>query len=121
MRLGRDHWLPKMKPLGPARIEVRFQRTFTVSEAERLRAGIWPQVMEEKWVVCLGDSSLDLWQSWTGICIFSLAAQASDSGVTVGPLLVNGDTTQYRRKGDAEDIRLVESLVNGVLRRETVA
>lgn len=115
MRLGRDHWLPKMKPLGPSRIELPYQRTFTASEAGRFRDGIWPQVMEQKWVIFLGDSSLDLWRSWTGVCIFSLPAQASDSGVIVGPLLVNGDTTQYRRKSDAEDIRFVESVINGIL------
>ena len=116
MRLGRDHWLPKMKPLGASRIELAFQRTFTSSEAERLRAGLWPQVMEDKWVVLLGDASLDLWRSWTGHCIFSLAAQTSDSGVTVGPLLVNTDTTQYRRQNDAEDIRIIESLIGRTLR-----
>jgi hypothetical protein len=104
-----------MKPLGPSRIELPYQRTFTASEAGRFRDGIWPQVMEQKWVIFLGDSSLDLWRSWTGVCIFSLPAQASDSGVIVGPLLVNGDTTQYRRKSDAEDIRFVESVINGIL------
>lgn len=104
-----------MKPLGPSHIELAFRRTFTPSEAERLRAGLWPQVMEDKWVVWLGDSSLDLWRSWTGHCIFSLAAQTSDSGVTVGPLIVNTDTTQYRRQSDAEDLRLVESLIGRVL------
>ena len=116
MRLDRDHWLPKMKPLGPSRIVLAFQRTFTPSEAERLRTGLWPQAMEDKWVICLCDSSLDFWRSWTGICIFSLAAETSESGVKVGPLLVNADTTQYRRKNDVEDFHLVESLINKVLK-----
>ena len=115
MKLDRDHWLPKMKPLGSSRIELAFRRTFTLPEAERLRAGLWPQVMEDKWVVWLGDSSLDLWRSWTGSCIFSLAAQASASGLIVGPLLVSTDMTQYCRQNDAEDIRIVESLIGRTL------
>jgi len=109
------HWLSKVQPLGAARVEIPYQRTFSPAEAERLRAGSWPQSMDDKWVVFLGESSLDLWRSWTGHCIYSLAARRAGDGVTVGPMLVNGDSQQYRRSGDADDIRLFESIIGSVL------
>ena len=107
----KDHWLSKVQPLGSARVEIAYQRTFTPAEAERLRAGSWPQSMDDKWVIFLGESSLDLWRSWTGHCIYSLAARRVADGVAVGPMLVNSDSQQYRRTSDADDIRLFEAIV----------
>jgi hypothetical protein len=111
----KDHWLSKVQPLGNARVEIAYQRTFSQAEAETLRAGLWPQSMDDKWVVFLGDSSLDLWRSWTGHCIYSLPVHRVGDGVTVGPLLVNGDSQQYRRTGDADDIRIFEAIIGRVL------
>ena len=111
----RDHWLSKVQPLGSARVEIAYQRTFSPAEAERLRAGLWPQSMDDKWVVFLGESSLDLWRSWTGHCIYSLPARRAGDRVAVGPMLVNGNGQQYRRSGDADDIRLFESIIERVL------
>jgi hypothetical protein len=111
----KDHWLSKVQPLGRRRVEVAYQRTFSASEADKLRAGLWPQEMDDRWVVHLGESSLDLWRSWTGHCIYSLPARGAIEGVAVGPLFVNSDSQQYQRPADAEDIRIFESIVARVL------
>ena len=111
----KNHWLSKVHPLGSARVEIAYLRTFTPAEAERLRAGSWPQSMDDKWVVFLGESSLDLWRSWTGQCIYSLAAHRVADGVAVGPMLVNGDSQQYRRTSDADDIRLFEAIIGRIV------
>jgi hypothetical protein len=113
---SREHWLSRVQPLGRSRIEVAYRRTFSPAEAERLRAGSWPQSQDDRWVVQLGEGSLDLWRSWTGHCIYSLPAQTTEVGVTVGPLRVNGDSQQYRRVGDEDDVRLFESIIGSVLR-----
>ena len=115
-RLWRNHWLPKLQPRTAPGVEVDFRRTFSPDEAGRLRRGMWPQHMEDKWVIFLGESSLDMWRSWTGHCIFSLPATFSPKGVLVGPLWVNNDATQYRRQNDAEDVRIVDLLINKALR-----
>jgi hypothetical protein len=112
----KDKWLSKTIPLGEARIEIAFQRTFTPAEVERLRIGLWPDSMDDKWVVRLGDSALEMWRSWTGHCIYHLPAQPSDGGVTVGPLIVCGDRTLYRRISDERDIQAVETLISRTLR-----
>jgi hypothetical protein len=112
----KDRWLSKLRPLGSSRIEIAYQRTFTATEVERLCAGLWPQSMDDKWVAFLGDSSLDIWRSWTGICIYSLPAKSVPDGISVGPLHVNSDVTQYRRVSDADDIQVVERIVSWDLR-----
>ena len=111
----KEHWLSKVQALGGSCAEVAYQRTFTAAEAERLRSGLWPQDMDDRWVVFLGESSLDLWRSWTGYCIYSLPARSIDGGVAVGPLLVNADREQYRSPGDSEDVRIFESIISRVL------
>ena len=112
----REHWLSRVQPLGSSRLQIEYSRAFSPAEAEKLRNGVWPQNQDERWVILLGDTSLDLWRSWTGHCIFSLPALTSDSGVMVQPLIVNGDAEQYRRVSDAEDIRLLESIINRILK-----
>jgi hypothetical protein len=115
---GKDHWLSKVRPLGSSRVEIAYQRTFTAAESEKLRTGLWPQSMDDKWVIYLGESSLDMWRSWTGHCIYSLPARSVAGGVSVGPLLVNGDGTQYCRISDKDDIQFVERLLNWAMRDE---
>lgn len=115
----KDYWLSKVQPLGSSRIEVAYERTFTAAETQRLRAGVWPESMDDKWIVYLGESSLDFWRSWTGHCIFSLPVRSVADGVSVGPLLVTADRTQYRRTSDAEDLQLIERLLGWILREES--
>jgi hypothetical protein len=114
----KDHWLSKVHALGSSRVQVAYERTFTAAEAERLRTGVWPQSMDDKWVVYLSESSLEFWRSWTGHCIYSLPARSVAGGVAVGPLLVNADATQYRRVSDADDIQFIERLFSYILRDE---
>ena len=111
----KDHWLSKVHPLGSSRVEIAYERTFTAAEAQRLRAGLWPESMDDKWIVFLGDSALDLWRSWTGYCIYRLPAHPAGDGVAVGPMLVNGDSQQYRRTGDADDVRIFDAIIGRVL------
>lgn len=111
----KEHWLSKVKPLPKRRVRVAYQRTFTAAEAEKLRTGFWSQSMDDRWVIFLGESSLDLWRSWTGHCIYSLPARITDNGLTIGPLLINDDPDQYRRPTDAENIRSFNALIDRVL------
>jgi hypothetical protein len=112
---NKEHWLSKMLPLGRSQIEIAYRRTFTAQEVENLRAGLWPLDMEDRWVIHLGTSSLDMWRSWTGHCIYSLPRHAEGNGAALGPLLVNGDKRIYRSPGASQDIRACEALIDRVL------
>jgi hypothetical protein len=110
-----DHWLSRVHPLGNLRVEIPYARTFNRTEADKLRSGFWPQDMDDKWIVFLGEASLELWRSWTGTCIFSLPARQNGDCVEVGPMFVNANLQQYRRTSDADDIQLFETLMTQFL------
>lgn len=113
--LNRDHWLSIVQPLGKERVEIAYQRSFTAAEVDKLRAGLWPQSMDDRWVVFLGPTSLDLWRSWTGHCIYSLPIQVAGDGIVVGPLTVNDNHQQYQRPDEVGDIRNFESVISMIL------
>lgn len=111
----RDHWLPRVKPIVASSL-IPFQRTLAESDAERLRAGSWPQDMEDRWGMYLADGALQIFRSWTGHCIYSLPAIAQpDRSVTLGPLHVNADTAVYRRCADPAEINTAASLIDAAL------
>jgi len=111
----KNHWLSKVKPLPAKRIEVIFHRRLTEVQAQIMRVGNWPIDMEDRWVVFLGDASLDMWRSWSGDCIYRLPAKSDGDGVEIGPLFVNADRRIYRSPGKATDVRNVEMLIDQTL------
>ncbi len=114
---SREHWLSKVMPMGDARLEIEYERTLSPESAAKLRAGVWPQDMDDRWVICLDETALQIWRSWTGHCIFSMPARQQGEFTVVGPLIVNGDRATYQRSGDAEDIRVVDAMINRTLDR----
>jgi hypothetical protein len=114
---SRERWLSQVKPMGDARIEIEYERVLSPELAARLRTGIWPQDMDDRWAVCLDETGLHMWRSWTGHCIFSLPARQEGESTVVGPLIVNGDRATYQRSGDAEVLRVVAALIDRAVDR----
>jgi hypothetical protein len=114
---GREHWLPRLKPLG-ARVEIPYRRQLTADETAALRAGLWPKDMDDRWVVFLSDTALGIHRSWSGNAIYSLPRSISVEGADVlGPLFVSDDIAEYHRGDSARDIEMVNSLITQTVER----
>ncbi len=112
-----EHWDSKSQPLPAELVEVSFHRSFDGAEVAKLKQGLIPQAMEDKWFIILRDDSLDFYRSWTGLHIYRLAVRPAASGLVAGPLFVNNDPEQYERSDDEEDKELVNFLIELVLER----
>jgi len=92
-----------------------YEAAFTDAEAERLRQGLKPCEMEDKWFIYFQDGWLYLHRSWTGAQIYWLKLDGSQAGVRVTESWVNRDPEQYRETDAAYDRLLLDFLIRRLL------
>ncbi len=75
---SRDSW--KALPYEGAFRSFPCAEVFTADEWKRLRQGLVPEVMEDKWFVFFEDPFLYFHRSWTGELAYRLRLAADESG-----------------------------------------
>lgn len=104
----------KTTPLPALREVLDLRRTFTADEARRLREGLVPEAMEDKWFIVWEDEALWFYRSWTGLCVFRVGLVADGDGVAIGEVLVNRDPQHYRGQTPGDQL-LLEQLLRSLL------
>jgi 8-oxo-dGTP diphosphatase len=90
-------------------------RPFTAAEMDRIRTGLIPREMEDRWFMFFEDNTLFVHRSWTGFCIYAAAFKREGDVYLVDRLRVNRDDTQYSANDDAADVRQFLKLVTAFL------
>jgi hypothetical protein len=104
----------RVQPM-PVRREIPYARRFDPSELERLRAGLTPRGMEDKWIAFVEGDLLRLARSWTGICVFEVPLALLDDGHALAEhAFANREAVQYEGD-DAYDAALLRFLVENLL------
>lgn len=105
-----------LQPMAGPRWPIRCGHVFTADDLARLREGLWPRDMDDRWAVWLDGETLRCWRSWTGTCIYESLVTLSDDGTGVAvvvDVLDDGDT--YRRattdEGELERFEGVMALI----------
>ena len=109
----RDDW--KTSPLPDARATVRLDRGFTDEEMSRIRVGLVPDQMEDKWFVYWEKDLLYFHRSWSGVCIYVVHFHVDEHGYRMIQADVNRDPDQYAQTSDAFDARLISYLIDVLL------
>jgi hypothetical protein len=97
---------------------ISLDRNYSADEFERLRDGVVPREMEDKWFSFYEDPWLFLHRSWTGYCIYQVRFELTASGARAVDALVNRDPQQYRGT-DERDAILLALLLDGYAGRPT--
>ncbi len=105
----------KTLPPPVRRGDLAFSAMFTKAESERLKRGLIPREMEDKWFICLHDGWLLFYRSWTGYCIYGLRLDAKREGFAVAESWVNRDPKQYRGTDIDYDRELLRHLIDALL------
>ena len=112
-----------LKPMEGPRWPIRCGHVFTAEDLVRLREGLWPRDMDDKWAVHLDGETLRCWRSWTGTCIYEAQVTLAEDGTGVAvvvDVLDDGDT--YRRAAtDEGELERFEGVLSQVRRRESEA
>jgi hypothetical protein len=109
----RESW--KTKPLPVARVALSYARIFDQREHDRLRRGLVPEQMEDKWFIFLEGSWLSFHRSWTGTCIYAVKLREESEGWAVEEAWANRAPEEYRETDDAYDAKLLAFLVDRLL------
>jgi O-acetyl-ADP-ribose deacetylase (regulator of RNase III) len=104
-------WKTLPVPEQRARLDLEF--TLTPAWHERLRLGLIPEQMEDKWFIYMEGDWVYFHRSWTGICVFWLRlSPLPEGGYQVAECWVNRDPQQYRTAPDWDDRGTVKMLLS---------
>lgn len=109
----RGSW--QIKPMPEARATVPYARTFGKDEHVRMRRGLVPEQMEDKWFIFFEAPWLFLHRSWTGLCIYAVKLRAEGDGAVVEEAWANRAPDEYRETDAAHDAKMLAFLVDRLL------
>jgi len=109
----RESWT--VLPLPEYRAALGFAETYTSADFERLKCGLIPEEMEDKWFIFYEDPWLYFHRSWTGAGIYGVEFHASHQGASVAASWVSRDATQYGETSTDHDRDLLKFLIDALL------
>lgn len=90
-------------------------RTFSSQEMKRIRRGLVPEQMEDKWFIYWKDDTLFFHRSWTGFCIYIVRFAAEGNSCRMIEADVNRDPEQYKETSNERDAEMILYLVDVLL------
>jgi hypothetical protein len=114
----RGDW--KTLPMPASRATIAIDRRFSAEEMRRIRRGVIPEQMEDKWFAFFEDGKLCLHRSWTGYCIYVATFEADGDGARLTGAEVNRDPGQYLGMDPDGDRARILALIDVVLLRRPI-
>jgi hypothetical protein len=105
----------RTKALPTKRTTIPLDRVFSPEEIERIRMGLVPEQMEDKWFVYWKDDKLFFHRSWTGFCIYVVHFAITDGSWRMVEADVNRDPEQYKELNNERDAEMIPYLVHVLL------
>lgn len=102
-------------PLPEQRASFRMDLRFPARDMARIRRGLVPDRMEDKWFIYWQDDRLFFHRSWTGICIYVARFEPEGSAWRLVHVDVNRDPEQYRETSDTRDAQTLAYLIDVLL------
>lgn len=109
----REDW--KTEPLPSRKASISLDRGFEPHELERIRRGLLPAQMEDKWFIFWEDDTLFFHRSWTGFCIYIVHFINEGSSCRMISADINREPAQYAGVSDERDAKLISYLVDLLL------
>ena len=105
------------RPLPERRTTIALDRAFSPNDMDRVRTGLIPEVMEDKWFIYWRDEALYFHRSWTGFCIYIVRFATHGEGSRMVRAEVNRDPAQYQLTDDEHDALMIPYLIDTLLLR----
>ena len=109
----RNSW--KTLPLPVKTEPLGFSALYTDADTEKIRDGLLPRAMEDKWFIYFLDGWLYFHRSWTGACIYAVRFDGSPAGVRAIDSWVSRDPQQYRSDDLEYDRKMLAFLIDALL------
>lgn len=94
----RRHW--KNYPLTAQHKQINLKIDFPADDMTRIKRGVLPREMEDKWFMFFEDDKLYCHRSWTGLCVYVAHFNPQEGGAALSMLELD-DTNDLVRGDDA--------------------
>jgi hypothetical protein len=111
----REDW--KTEALPSKRTTIALNRRFSSTDMRKIRAGLVPEQMEDKWFIFWRRNALYFHRSWTGYCIYGVRFKNDGDSYVMFEADVNRDPEQYTETSDKRDADMISYLVDVLLLR----
>lgn len=109
-------------PLSEQRQALLVELVFTAEEFSLIQIGLIPQGMDEKWFIYFADDVLHFHRSWTGNEIYQLGLNSDNpNAIETTFCWVTRDPEQYKGTDDAEDVAILNWIIDRLLLNKTVS
>src|SRR5437870_4568424 len=97
------------------RAALTLSAVYSPAEFARIKRGLIPVNMEDKWFVFFETPWLYLHRSWTGFCEYGVRLESAPQGVQIVESWVSRDQEQRRGTDTESDERLLTFLIDAML------
>lgn len=104
-----------IKPMPAENVSLSVNYTFTPGEMEKIKKGVLPLQMEDKWFIYFENDTLYCHRSWTGFCVYIAEFETGEHGGGITNVIINRNTDQYTEADDQWDCRFLVYLINLLL------
>lgn len=108
----------KTEPLPTKRTTLPLDRSFSLDQMQRIRDGLIPEEMEDKWFIYWNEGYLCFHRSWTGYCIYVVLFTHEREVHRMIAADVNRDLEQYSDTNDENDCKMVSYLIDVLLLKQ---
>lgn len=106
----------KREEMSARKRKLALDLEYTPAQFARIRLGLLPEQMEDKWFLYFEGDTLHMHRSWTGYENYRVRfVPTIDGGARATQLLVNDDRGQYVGHDDETEANRVEFLLNVLL------
>jgi hypothetical protein len=105
----------KIKKLPSKNTSIDLDRRFAPHDMQRIKAGLIPEEMEDKWFIYWQDDALFFHRSWTGCCLYVVHFAKDGEWYRMCKAEVNRNPKQYEETSDAKDASLISYLIDVLL------
>jgi hypothetical protein len=96
-------------------IPLPYKANFSLEQLDRLKVGLIPRRMEDKWFIYFDEPHLFLHRSWTGQPVYRLSLKCSSDGAEVTETLWAMEIAESSKLGVDYQVQLLDFLVSNLL------
>jgi hypothetical protein len=108
-----QHWNTKALPSKYTTIDLN--RRFSAIEMRKMRRGLVPEQMEDKWFIFWERDALYFHRSWTGHCIYVVRFVNEGDSCVMIEADVNRDPEQWTENSAERDAEMISYLIDVLL------
>jgi hypothetical protein len=105
----------KTKRLPAKQTTVLLDRSFNSEEMGKIKKGLIPQQMEDKWFIYYDSGKLFFHRSWTGFCLYVVSFVEDGQNGSMTKADINRNPIQYTETNDEKDIKMISFLIDILL------